>query len=60
MQTIVTDVCGVCLSRGSARLHCAKTTEEIKMLFLVNTPWGPWNIVLDGGLDFPHSKGRGI
>jgi len=65
MQTIVTDVRGVCLSvcqpvrqlvclsrgltRGSTQLHCAKMAEQIKMMFGVNTPGGPWNIVSDGG-----------
>jgi len=41
MQTIVTDVRGVCpsvcLSRGSTRLHCAKTAKRVKILFGVNT-----------------------
>jgi len=33
--------------------------EQIKMLFGMNTKGGPWNIVLDVGLD-PHKKrGRG-
>jgi len=54
MQTIVTDVRGVCLSGclsySSSRLHCAKMAEQIKMLFGVNTPRGPGNIVLDVGL----------
>jgi len=63
MQTIVTDVRGVCLSvclsRGSSRIHCAKMAEQIKMLFGVNTPGGPRNIVLDVGPD-PHTeRGRG-
>jgi len=63
MQTIVTDVYGVCqsvslsLSRGSTRLHCAKTAEQIKMLFGVNTFEGPRNIVLDGGPDPPQRGG---
>jgi len=43
----------VCLSRGSICLRCAKLAERTKMLFGVNTPGGPWNIVLDKGLD-PH------
>jgi len=42
MQSILTDVRGVCLSvclsRGSSRLHCAKVAELIKILFGVNTP----------------------
>jgi len=46
MQPIVTDARVVCpsvhqsvsqSSRGSTRLHCAKTAELIKMLFGVNT-----------------------
>jgi len=45
MQTFVTDVRGVrpsvCLSRGSTRLHCVKTAEQIKILFGVNTLGGP-------------------
>jgi len=57
MQSIATDVRGVCqsvcLSRGSSQLRCAKTAEQIKMLFGVNTPGGPWNVVLDGGAGFP-------
>jgi len=32
--------------------------EQIKMLFGVNTPGGPWNIVLDGGPDPPGDRGR--
>jgi len=28
--------------------------EQFKMLFGVNTPGGPWNIVLDGGPDPPQ------
>jgi len=51
MQTTVTDVHSVCLSCSSSRLRCAKTAERIKMLFGVNTPGGPWNIVSDGGAD---------
>jgi len=41
-QTILADVCGVCLpvclSRDSYRLHCAKMAEQVKVLFGVNTP----------------------
>jgi len=48
----------VCLSRGSSRLHCAKMAEQIKMLFRVNTPGGPWNIVLDVSPD-PPKRGEG-
>jgi len=49
----------VCLSRGSSRLHCAKIAEQIKMLFGMNTPGGPRNIVLDVGPDAPTERGRG-
>jgi len=60
MQTIVTDVRGVCpsvcLSRGSTRLHCAKTAERIKILLGVNTPAGPRNM-LDGGPDPSTARG---
>jgi len=56
----VVSVCqSVCLSRGSSRLRCAKMAEQIKMLFGVNTPGGPWNIVLDVGLD-PPQRGEGV
>jgi len=44
--------------RGSSWLHCAKMAEQIKMLFGVNTPEGPWNIVLKLRLD-PPQRGRG-
>jgi len=37
MQTVATDGCGVCLSRVITWLRCAKTAEQIKILFLVNT-----------------------
>jgi len=38
MQTIVTDVCFVCLSVcHSTLLHFAKMAEQIKILFGVNT-----------------------
>jgi len=47
----------VCLSHGSARLHCAKTAERSKMLFGVNTLVDPWNIVLHGGPDLPTGEG---
>jgi len=60
MQPIVTNVRGVCpsvcLSRGSTRLHCAKTAEWIKMLFWVNTFGSPRDIVLHGGPDPPTDK----
>jgi len=62
MQTVVTDdrgVCpSVCLSRGSTRLHCAKTAERMKMLFAVNSFEGPRNIVLDGVLILPRRGKR--
>jgi len=45
----------VCLSRGSSRLHCAKMAKQIEILFGVNTFEGPWNIVLDVGLDPPQT-----
>jgi len=32
------------------------TAEWIKVPFGVNTPGGPWNIVLDGGPDPPQRK----
>jgi len=55
MQTIVTDVSGVCLSVclscGSAWLHCAKMAEQIKILFGLNTLGDLRNIVLDSGPD---------
>jgi len=46
------------MSRGSSLLHCAKMAEQIKMLFGVNTPGGPWNIVLDVGPDPPTERGQ--
>jgi len=33
MQSILTDVRGVCLSHSLSELHCAKMAEQIKMLF---------------------------
>jgi len=55
MQSILTDVrsiyLSVCLSRGSSRLHFAKMAEQIKMVFRVNAPGGPWNTALDVGPD---------
>jgi len=65
MQTIVTDVrrvCpSVCLSRDSTRLRCAKTAEQIKILFVVKTLGGPRNnIVLDGSHDSPTARGGGF
>jgi len=63
MQSILTDVCGVCLSVclscGSSRLHCAKMAVQIKMLFGLNTPGGSWNIVLEMGPD-PERGGWGF
>jgi len=44
MQTVYIDVCSVCLSRGSAGLHCAKMAEYIKILFEVNILGGPRNM----------------
>jgi len=37
MQIIVIPMFAVSVSRGSIRLHCAKTSEQIKNLFGVNT-----------------------
>jgi len=34
--------------------------EEIKMMFGMNTPGGPWNIVLDAGTDPPTERGKGL
>jgi len=59
MQTIVTDDPGVCLSRGSTRLHCAKMAERIKMLFGVLS-CGPKEHCIGRGFRCPHSEGRGI
>jgi len=58
MQSVLTDVHGVCLSPGSSRLHCAKTAEQIKMRFGLYTPGAQWNVVLDGGANTPE-RGRG-
>jgi len=57
MQIIVTDDPGVCQSRGSTRLRCAKTAERTKMLFGVNSPGGPWNTALHGDPDPPQRGG---
>jgi len=38
MQSALTNVRGVCVSRSSSQLHCAKMAKQIKMLFGVNTP----------------------
>jgi len=45
------------VSCGSAWLHCAKTAEQIKILFGANTLEGPRNVVLDGGDDPPRRGG---
>jgi len=47
----------VCLSRSSARLHCAKMAEQIKMLFGVSAPGDTWNVVLDVGNWCPYRHG---
>jgi len=60
MQTIGTNDPGVCLSRGSTPLHCARMAERTKMLFGVNSPGGPWNITLDVGPDSLTVRGRGL
>jgi len=63
MQTIVNDDCSVCpsvsLSRGSTRLHCAKTAEQIKFLFGMYILGGQRNIVLDAEscMICPHRGG---
>jgi len=64
MQPIVTDVRGVCpqsvcLSRGSTRLHCAKTAERIKILFGVNT-LGAHGTLCYTRVLIPHRQGEGI
>jgi len=50
----------VCLSRGSTRLHCAKTAERINTLFGVNSFEGQWNIVLNGSPDPLTAREKGI
>jgi len=45
------------MSRGSTRLRCAKTAEQYKILFRVNTLGNQRNIVLDGGHDPPPREG---
>jgi len=59
MQTIVIDDRGVCQSvcRVAWLGFTAKTAERIKMLFGMNTPGGPWNIVLDAGPVPPQRRG---
>jgi len=41
-------------------LHCAKTVERIKILFEMNNPVGPGNIVLHGGPDPRTERGGGV
>jgi len=48
----------VCQSRGSTRLRSAKTAEQIKILFGVNTPGSQKNVVLDESPDLPQ-RGEG-
>jgi len=45
------------VTRLTSALLCKKG-EQIKMLFGVNTPGGPWSIVLDVGSD-PSQRGKG-
>jgi len=65
MQTIAADDRGVCLSFSlsvtqlNSAPQCKQMAERIEMLFGVNTPWGPWNIVLDGGPDTHTAMERG-
>jgi len=60
LPMIAVSVClSVCLSRGTTRLHCAITTERIKMLLRVNNLGGPRDIVLHGGPDPPHRQWEG-
>jgi len=47
----------VCLSRGSTRLHSAKTAERIKILFGVNTQGAPRNTEKTGVLIAPQRGG---
>jgi len=49
----------VCLSRGSTRLHYAKTAERIKMLFGVNTLGAHGTLWSWSGVLIPHRQGRG-
>jgi len=63
MQTIVIDDRGVCLSvcLSVTRLKSAslrKTSEQIQILFGVNSLGGLRNIVLNGAPD-PHSEEKG-
>jgi len=61
MQTIVTDVCGVCLSVslscGLTRLHRAKTTERIKVL--METLLGAHGALCYTGVLISHIEGEG-
>jgi len=62
MQSILTDVRGVCQYVCHVA-HLGFTVqklmaEQIKMLFGVSTPGGPWNIVLKVDPD-PHREGEG-
>jgi len=62
MQSIITDepwCLSVSLSRSSSQLNCAKMAEQNKILFGMNIPGGPWNMVLDRGPDPPTDRGRG-
>jgi len=49
----------VCLWRRSTRFHCAKTAEQIKIPFELNTFGGLRNIVLDEGPNPPQRARRG-
>jgi len=64
MQTIVTDVRGVCppvcLSHGSTRFHCAKTAKRTKTRFRVNTLRSTRNVVLDVDPDHPQQAKGGF
>jgi len=54
-------VCGVCLSRGSSRLHCAKRLDRSRCCLGWTLVGQPRNIVLDGGPDLPTvTRRRGI
>jgi len=58
MRTIAIDDPGVCQSVCYVGELC-KTTERIDILFGVETPRDPRNIVLDGGPN-PHSESEGV
>jgi len=55
VQTIATDASclSVRLSHGLTWLHCTKMAEQVEIPFMMNTPGGRRNIVLDGGPDPP-------